>query len=124
MDASETGGGFSVVACRPLVAAGRPASSRRGRGRRKQSFSNDQKAGAKLLIAEPWRAARIVRGAGAMMLSELAAEAARRRTMPPPVDFNRALALAQLARALEAPSFAEAFAAWRSACAKPARSPR
>ena len=76
-------------------------------------------AGARLLIAEPWRVARIIRGADAMTYRELTAEAARRRALPPPGDFNRALALAQLARALDAPSFAAAFAAWSAACARP-----
>lgn len=74
--------------------------------------------GARLLIAEPWRVARIIRGAHAMTYSELTAEAARRRALPPPSDFNRALALAQLARALEAPSFAAAFASRSAACAR------
>jgi hypothetical protein len=76
-------------------------------------------AGARRLIAEPWRVARIIRGAYAMTFRELAAESARRRALPPPADFNRALALAQLARALEAPSFAEAFASRSAACAGP-----
>ena len=81
-------------------------------------------AGARLLIAEPWRIARIIRGADAMTYRELTAEAARRRVFPPPSDFNRALALAQLARTLEAPSFAAAFAAWSAACARPPCAPR
>jgi hypothetical protein len=67
-------------------------------------------AGAKLLIAEPRRVGRVIRGAEQMTLDELAAEAARRRVGPPPADFNRALALAQLARALETPDFAAAWA--------------
>jgi len=75
-------------------------------------------AGAKLLIAEPWRASRIVRGAGDMTFQELAAEAARRRALPMNADFNRALALAQLSRALKSPAFAASFAARGSACAK------
>jgi hypothetical protein len=63
-------------------------------------------AGAAALIAEPWRVERIIRGAETMTFQELAREVARRRALPPPADFNRALALAQLARALQRPGFA------------------
>jgi hypothetical protein len=81
-------------------------------------------AGARLLIAEPWRVARIIRGADAMTYRELTAETARRRALPPPADFNRVLALAQLARALEAPPFAAAFASCSAACARAPCAPR
>jgi len=66
--------------------------------------------GAALLVAEPWRASRIVRGAESMPLDALRAEVARRRALPPPADFNRALALAQLVRALDDEAFAAAWA--------------
>jgi hypothetical protein len=67
-------------------------------------------AGAGLLIAEPWRVARIIHGADRLTFEDLAAEIARRRAQPPPADFNRALALAQLARAVERPAFAATWA--------------
>jgi hypothetical protein len=75
-------------------------------------------AGARLLIDEPWRVGRIIRGADGMTLRQLADEATRRRALAPPTDFNRALALAQLNRALEAPRFALAWSERRGACAK------
>jgi hypothetical protein len=81
-------------------------------------------AGAKRLIAEPWRVARIVRGAEAMTFQELAAEAARRRALPPNPDFNRALAFAQLSRALKSPAFAASFASSAATCAKAPRASR
>jgi hypothetical protein len=68
-------------------------------------------AGAALLIAEPRRASRIIRGADRLTFDALAAEVARRRALPPAADFNRALALAQLVRALEQPAFAAAWPA-------------
>ncbi|HLW90324.1 MAG TPA: hypothetical protein VKS78_03355 [Roseiarcus sp.] len=77
-------------------------------------------AGAKLLIEEPWRVSRIIRGADAMTFPELAAETKRRRALSSPADFNRALALGQLARALEAPAF---VVAWRKRARACARSP-
>jgi hypothetical protein len=70
-------------------------------------------AGATTLVAEPWRADRIVRGAERLTLDELAKEAARRRALPPPADFNRVLALAQLSRALEKSAFARSWGAQR-----------
>jgi hypothetical protein len=66
-------------------------------------------AGAGLLIAETWRVARIIRGADRLTFEDLAAEIARRRALPSPADFNRALALAQLARAVERPAFAASW---------------
>jgi hypothetical protein len=66
-------------------------------------------AGAALLIAEPWRASRIIRGADRLTFDELAAEVSRRRALPPAADFNRALALAQLVRAIDEPAFAAAW---------------
>src|SRR5581483_9877427 len=70
--------------------------------------------GAALLVAEPWRANRIVRGADGLSLEALRNEVARRRARPPPADFNRALALAQLARALDRDAFAAAWMRWRA----------
>jgi hypothetical protein len=71
-------------------------------------------AGAKILIAEPWRAARIIRGAEALTFDELATHFARRRAAPF-ADFNRAIAFAQLGRALESPYFRTAWDEWRRA---------
>ncbi|HLH51095.1 MAG TPA: hypothetical protein VKV96_17285, partial [Roseiarcus sp.] len=65
--------------------------------------------GAALLVAEPWRASRIVRGAESLSFEALRNEVARRQALPPPADFNRALALAQLARALDHEAFAAAW---------------
>jgi hypothetical protein len=66
-------------------------------------------AGAKQLIAEPWRVSRMIRGAEELTFDQLRTEIARRRALPPPADFNRALAVAQLIRALGQPAFAEAW---------------
>jgi hypothetical protein len=71
-------------------------------------------AGARLFIAQPWRVARVVRGADAMTVAELCAQMARRRRSGPPADLNLAIALAQLSLALQAPAFAAAWADWRS----------
>ena len=68
-------------------------------------------AGAAILAAEPWRAARIIRGADAMTVHELAAQLARRRRAPPPADLNRAIGMAQLALALKSPRFCAIWAA-------------
>lgn len=70
--------------------------------------------GAALLIDEPWRASRIVRDAESLSFEALRNEVARRRALPPPADFNRALALAQLARALNRQGFAAAWMRWRA----------
>ena len=70
-------------------------------------------AGARILPAEPWRVIRIMRGADAMTIAELCAEVARRRRATPSSDLNRAIALAQLSRALESPDFLAAWAEWR-----------
>ena len=70
-------------------------------------------AGAALLIAEPWRVNRIIRGAEGLTLEQLRAKIAWRCAPPSPADFNRALALAQVARALDEPSFATM---WSSEC--------
>jgi hypothetical protein len=75
-------------------------------------------AGALILIAEPWRIARIVRAADDMTAEELAGEIARRRRLAPPADINRAIAFAQLALALKSPRFCMIWAAWRLRCAK------
>jgi hypothetical protein len=72
------------------------------------------RAGAALLLAEPWRVSRIIRGAEALTLEDLLAEVARRRRLPPAADFNRALALKQLARALDEPGFAAAWSRRRA----------
>jgi hypothetical protein len=75
-------------------------------------------AGAAILAGEPWRVARIIRGADGMTLQELAAEVSRRRALPPSSDFNRALALAQLSCALNRPGFAAGWAEHaRNCCA-------
>ena len=71
-------------------------------------------AGAARLIAEPWRVNRIIRGAEGLALEQLRAKIAWRRALPPPADFNRALALAQLARALDKPSFAATWSSERT----------
>jgi hypothetical protein len=71
-------------------------------------------AGARILVAEPWRAARIVPGAGEMTIDELAGHLARRRRARP-TDFNRAIAFAQLSLALKAPQFRGAWAKFSAA---------
>lgn len=78
-----------------------------------EAFGAVVEAGVAVLLAEPWRIARIIRGAQTMTLHELAAEIARKRRAGPPVDINRAIAFAQLARAAKSPGFAEIWAAWR-----------
>jgi hypothetical protein len=67
--------------------------------------------GASILVAEPWRVARIIRGADDMSIHELAAQLARRRRAGPPADLNRAIALAQLALVLKSPGFCTMWAA-------------
>jgi hypothetical protein len=69
-------------------------------------------AGAKILIAEPWRAARIMRGPGDMTFDELSSAFARRRRAPF-ADLNRGIAFAQLGRALASPCFRAAWDEWR-----------
>jgi hypothetical protein len=71
-------------------------------------------AGASILGREPWRVARIVRGAEAMTIGEIRAHGARRRRGAPPADLNLAIALAQLSLALAAPSFEAVWMAWLS----------
>jgi hypothetical protein len=71
-------------------------------------------AGVRTLVAEPWRVARIVRAADEMTIDELAAQMARRRRAAPPADLNRAIALAQLSRALNSPQFRAAWAKFRA----------
>ena len=73
--------------------------------------------GANILVREPWRVARIVRGADGMTVCELRAYVARRRRAEQPADLNRVIALAQLSLALQAPAFAAAWADWRSQAA-------
>ena len=82
--------------------------------RASRSIETIVEAGAALLIAEPWRVGRIVRGAESLTLTELRNEAARRRSFGAPADFNRSLAFAQLARALERQAFATAWTKWRA----------
>jgi hypothetical protein len=69
-------------------------------------------AGAQALIAEPWRVGRIIGGAQNLDIDELAARTARRRRAAP-ADLNRAIALAQLSRALKSPLFRDAWTNWR-----------
>ena len=69
--------------------------------------------GASILVAEPWRVARIIRGADDMSIHELAAQLARRRRAGPPADLNRAIGMAQLALALKSPRFCAIWAARR-----------
>jgi hypothetical protein len=73
--------------------------------------------GARILVAEPWRAARIVPGAGEMTIDELAGHLARRRRARP-ADLNRAIAFAQLSLALKAPQFRGAWAEFSAASPK------
>jgi hypothetical protein len=70
-------------------------------------------AGASILIQEPWRVGRIIRDAEAMTFEALCESLARRRAMAPPADFNRAIALAQLALAMKSPVFHACWVAWR-----------
>lgn len=70
-------------------------------------------AGARILIAEPWRAGRIVPGAEDMTFDEISSTVARRRQTPF-ADLNRAIAFAQLRRALASPGFRTAWDASRS----------
>jgi len=70
-------------------------------------------AGASILVAEPWRVARIIRGADEMTVHELSEQLARRRCAGPPTDLNRAIAMAQLALALKSPRFRARWAARR-----------
>ena len=70
-------------------------------------------AGAAILIAEPWRIRRIVRGADDMTIDELLDQLARRRRAGAPADLNRAIALAQLNLALKSPRFCAIWADWR-----------
>jgi hypothetical protein len=74
--------------------------------------------GVQRLIAEPWRVSRIIRDAEELTIDQLRGEIARRRNLPPPRDFNRALALAQLARALDRPGFEAAWSTRRAAAAR------
>jgi hypothetical protein len=69
-------------------------------------------AGAQALIAEPWRAGRIIGGAQHLDIDALAARTARRRRAAP-ADLNQAIALAQLSRALLSPLFRSAWTNWR-----------
>ena len=69
-------------------------------------------AGVQALIAEPWRAGRIIGGAQDLDIDALAARTARRRRAAP-ADLNQAIALAQLSRALKSPLFRGAWANWR-----------
>jgi hypothetical protein len=71
-------------------------------------------AGAQALIAQPWRVARIIRGAKEMTLGEVAAQAERRGRGGPLIDLNRVIALAQLSAALKSPRFHAAWMDWRN----------
>ena len=66
-------------------------------------------AGARTLIAQPWRVARIVRRAEEMTIEELTAHIARRRRTTPPADLNLAIAIAQLSCAVNSPKFRAAW---------------
>ena len=68
-------------------------------------------AGVQALIAEPWRAGRIIGGAQNLDIDTLAARTARRRRAAP-ADLNHAIALAQLSRALKSPLFRYAWTNW------------
>jgi hypothetical protein len=70
--------------------------------------------GAGILAAQPWRVGRIIGGAEAMTIDELAARIVSRGVAGAPADFNRALALAQLGLALKSPRFRAAWADWRA----------
>ena len=73
-------------------------------------------AGVQALIAEPWRAGRIIGGAQHLTIDELDARTARRRRAAP-ADLNQAIALAQLSRALKSPLFRDAWTNWRMGAA-------
>ena len=73
-------------------------------------------AGAQALIAEPWRASRIIRDAEYLTIDELDARMARRRRAAP-ADINQAIALAQLSRALKSPLFRRRWTSWRAGAA-------
>ena len=109
----------AIAICPPAFSIAQPFAAEAAR-----AVEATIEVGAERLIAEPWRVSRIIRGADGMTFQELAAEAARRRALPPNGDFNRALALAQLARALKSPAFAASFAARAVACAKAPRASR
>jgi hypothetical protein len=70
-------------------------------------------AGAEALTREPWRVERIVSGARALCVDELAAWTARRARAGPPADFNLAIAFAKLALALKSSRFCAAWTEWR-----------
>ena len=72
-------------------------------------------AGARALLREPWRAARIIPGADNLTVEELAAAMARKSRAGPPADFNAAIALAQLAVALKSWQFRAVWTDWRAA---------
>lgn len=98
-----TGAGGGLRSAAPDLAA--PAS---------RALAAVIEAGARRFIAEPWRIARLVRGADEMTAPELCAALARRRRAGPPADLNLAIAWAQLSAALGTPAFEAAWRAWRS----------
>jgi hypothetical protein len=100
---ASTGPGAGVRTAAPDLAA--PASG---------ALAKVIEAGARRFIAEPWRIARLMRGANEMSAPELCAGLARRRRAGPPADLNLAIAWAQLSAALKAPAFEAAWRAWRS----------
>ena len=69
--------------------------------------------GAKILLAQPWRVARIVRGADEMTIDELTAHLRRRGRGGPPADLNLAIAVAQLSLALKSQRFQAVWASRR-----------
>ena len=71
-------------------------------------------AGGEILIAQPWRVARIIRKADVMTIDEVASHVARRRRAGPLADLNTAIALAQLSHALKSPRFRAAWVDWRN----------
>jgi|HubBroStandDraft_3_1064219.scaffolds.fasta_scaffold135569_2 hypothetical protein len=69
-------------------------------------------AGAALLVREPWRADRIIRGAQYMTSRELELTC-NRFLAHRPGDLNRTLALLQLRRATDSPLWGPAWAAYK-----------
>jgi hypothetical protein len=79
-----------------------------------QSTINDiVSAGAREFVWQPWRVRRLIANADMMGVAELRQAVKDRGRLRRPVDMNTALALAQLARALDNPGFESAWAAER-----------
>jgi len=76
-----------------------------------QSTVNDiVSAGAGEFVRNPWRVRRLIANADMMGVAELRQAVKDRGRVRRPVDMNTALALAQLARALDNPEFEAAWA--------------